>query len=74
MPLDKFGNEPGTKGFTYAGLTPQQKKQAAAIAISKAQKKHGVHKKPPPPKHKGNIPPQFNQSGGNPNPFVGIKK
>jgi len=38
MPRDKNGKEPGEKGYSYSGLTPQQKAQARAIAISKAKK------------------------------------
>lgn len=41
MPLDKNGKEPGDKGYTYTGLSPKDKAQAQAIAISLAEKKHG---------------------------------
>lgn len=42
MPRDINGKEPGQKGYTYKGLSEQDKKQAAAIAISKAQQKYGT--------------------------------
>jgi len=40
MPKDIHGKEPGQKGYVYTGLSPQQKKQAQAIAISMADRKH----------------------------------
>lgn len=41
MPRDIHGKEPGEKGYTYKGLSPEKKAQAQAIAISKAEKKYG---------------------------------
>jgi hypothetical protein len=41
MPKDINGKEPGQKGYTFQGLPPNAKKQAQAIAISKAEKKYG---------------------------------
>lgn len=38
MPRDRNGKEPGQKGYTYSGLSPKQRAQAQAIAISKAEK------------------------------------
>ena len=40
MPKDIHGKEPGDKGYTYKGLTPSQKAQAQAIAISITEQKH----------------------------------